>query len=349
MIHNVKYVFFYRQVVDNKSSLFYNDRRLFEMNFCEQRREGDGLPLYNIGNLIKHRREELGLSQNELSEGICPVPTLSRIENGVYPPTREHAQALLQRLGYSVANPFLTTGETEFEIAGLQYECRFALIYNDLERARDAFDKLSSYQEAFSPTDRQFYEITYIRIHRGEITDADALARCESALRLTHPGYERGALPKILTYEEITALNAIAAYLEKLGERDDAIRIWYHLKDFYEKGIVDTLEALRTQPMILYNLSKVLGLAGRYDECIEVCDEGIRIAKTTGRCLSLPQTMYNRAWSMVKRGRPEDWDSARRLLRQAYLFSEVMGNRPSLLERITEFLRENFNEAPPSF
>ena len=81
MIHNVKYVFFYRQVVDNKSSLFYNDRRLFEMNFCEQRREGDGLPLYNIGNLIKHRREELGLSQNELSEGICSVPTLSRIEN----------------------------------------------------------------------------------------------------------------------------------------------------------------------------------------------------------------------------------------------------------------------------
>ena len=55
--------------------------------------------------------------------------------------------------------------------------------------------------------------------------------------------------------------------------------------------------------MILYNLSKVLGLAGRYDE--GVCDEGIRIAKTTGRCLSLPQTMYDRAWAMVKRGRPE--------------------------------------------
>lgn len=306
------------------------------------------MAVYNIGNLIRHRREELGITQENLAEGICSVPTLSRIENGVHPPTRSHARALLQRLGYSEAEPFITTGETEFRIAELQYECRFCYIRKNFEGAKDALHRLSAMEDAFSSTDRQFYEIMVMLLHKGEFSDEEALERCENILRMTHPSYSRSVLPKCLTYEEISVMNIIAGHLEKLGQREDAIKIWYHLKAFYERGIVDTLEALRTQPMIMYNLSKVLGLSGRYDECIEVCDEGIRIAKATGRCLSLPQTMYNRAWSLVKRGRPEDREEARAQLHEAYLFSKVMGNRPSLLQSITNFLAENFNEAPPS-
>ena len=120
------------------------------------------MAVYNIGNLIKLRREELGLTQEELSDGICSVPTLSRIENGVNPPTRSHAQALLQRLGYSDVESFITTGETEFEIARLQYKCRFANIDKDRIGAIGFLDQLSAFQDAFSPTDRQFYDIMYL-------------------------------------------------------------------------------------------------------------------------------------------------------------------------------------------
>lgn len=306
------------------------------------------MAVYNIGNLIKLRREELGLTQEELSDGICSVPTLSRIENGVNPPTRSHAQALLQRLGYSDVESFITTGETEFEIARLQYKCRFANIDKDRIGAIGFLDQLSAFQDAFSPTDRQFYDIMYLFIYDGELTDQEALERYENALRLTHPGYTRNNLPSILTHEETTALNGIAVYLDRLGHRKDATRIWYHLKEFYEKRVVDSFEMLRSLPGILYNLSKVLGLSGRYGECIAVCDEGIRIAKESGRCLYLPPTMYNRAWAMVKRGRLEDREPARHLLHETYLVSKIMDNRPSLLRRITDFLAENFNEDSPS-
>lgn len=306
------------------------------------------MPLFNIGNLIKHRREELGITQEELSEGICSVPTLSRIENGIHPPTRNHAQALLQRLGYSNAVSFCVSDTKEFEITELQMKSRLAYMRNDFDTARELLSELIKYKEFFSATDRQFYEMMYTSTHAKEFSDLESLTRFENALRITHPSYSRNNLPIVLTFEEITALNNIAIRLFNLEERNDAINIWYHLKEYYDKKVTDTQEALRTQPMILYNLSKVLGLDGRYDEDIEICDEGIRLASETGRCKWLAKTMYNRAWAMVKRGRPCDTKSAKQLAKEAYIFAKIIDRRPNTIELIGNFIRENFGEEPPS-
>ena len=54
------------------------------------------MPIYPYGALIRQRREELGYTQEELADGICSVPTLSRIENGERLPTKEHSEMLLQ-------------------------------------------------------------------------------------------------------------------------------------------------------------------------------------------------------------------------------------------------------------
>lgn len=52
-----------------------------------------------IGEAIRQRRLALGLTQEELCEGLCEPATLSRIENGRQAPSRSRANALLQRLG----------------------------------------------------------------------------------------------------------------------------------------------------------------------------------------------------------------------------------------------------------
>lgn len=54
-----------------------------------------------VGEIIKKRRIEQGLTQEELCEGICDPVTISRIENIKQPPSRSTADALLQRLGVS--------------------------------------------------------------------------------------------------------------------------------------------------------------------------------------------------------------------------------------------------------
>lgn len=52
-----------------------------------------------LGEVIKQRRAELQLTQEELCEGICDTVTISRIENGRQTPSRNRINALLQRLG----------------------------------------------------------------------------------------------------------------------------------------------------------------------------------------------------------------------------------------------------------
>lgn len=59
---------------------------------------------YPVGRLIAEMRDRRGLSQEELSEGICAVSTLSKIENSVQMPRRKVYDALMQRLGVSPRN-----------------------------------------------------------------------------------------------------------------------------------------------------------------------------------------------------------------------------------------------------
>ena len=54
---------------------------------------------FQIGTYIRKRREEIGISQEDLCEGFCSVSTLSRIENNQQNPTRRLTMNLLERLG----------------------------------------------------------------------------------------------------------------------------------------------------------------------------------------------------------------------------------------------------------
>ena len=120
------------------------------------------MALYNIGNFIKQRREELGITQNELAEGLCSLPTLSRIESGSHVPHGNTLRSLLQRLGYSDALMLLPASREEFENSRLQVKIR--QLYNtrdreDTEDTRELFAKLGEYKDFFSVSDRQFYEV----------------------------------------------------------------------------------------------------------------------------------------------------------------------------------------------
>lgn len=62
---------------------------------------------YLIGQVIKRTRESLGLTQQELCEGICGLETISRIETGKQIPNRANFQALMERMGNAERSIFL--------------------------------------------------------------------------------------------------------------------------------------------------------------------------------------------------------------------------------------------------
>lgn len=204
--------------------------------------------------------------------------------------------------------------------------------------------ELESALENPTKIDRQFILLHDVLINESKYSNGERLEQLEAAIQLTCPKFKSGVIPKVLSYDEIILLNNIAICHNARGDTAQAIEILTALKEYFDHHVISVEEALRTQPMILYNLSKYLGLSGRYDECIEICDLGIRIARKTGRCSLLGKTLFNRAWALLQRNRTEDREVAKRALKDAIYFSHVIGDQKNL-KIMQEFCAESFGDS----
>ena len=195
-----------------------------------------------------------------------------------------------------------------------------------------------------SPLDQQFVLLNGILASPLSYTVKERLAQLEDAIRLTCPRYNEESVPKILSYEEIIILNNIAGCYQSMQKLEKAIHILSLIKKHYENGMLNPEEILRTQPLILYNLSKCLGLAGKYEECIETCNHARIIARETGRCNFLERMLYNRAWSLTKRNNLGDMEQAKESVKLALYMAIAMGNQKSA-EHYKRFIKETFPQS----
>ena len=302
------------------------------------------MAVFQLGPIIRNRRMELGLSQEDLADGICAVPTLSRIENGERMPTKNHFEMLMQRLGYSAMSLDFFTDKQDFQIHELKFKIRQTYVAKDYIYAQRLLCEYKNLISSESKIDQQFYILYYTLLNREQYSRDDELASFEAALKLTCPAYDNGHIPRVLSYEEIILLNNVAVCYDVEETRHQAISILRSIKAYYDKCVINSEEALRTQPMILYNLSKALGMAGYYDECLEICDEGIHLAKRTSRCTFLGEMLYNRAWVLVKRDQHGDRASALTFAKQARSFFQIMGNTQYVKAVNTFIEKNNLNE-----
>ena len=75
-----------------------------------------------LGEYIKQKRLDMGLTQARLCEGICEPMTVSRLENGQQTPTRPVSKALLERLGLPGDRYFALLSDREAKIKALEDE-----------------------------------------------------------------------------------------------------------------------------------------------------------------------------------------------------------------------------------
>lgn len=282
------------------------------------------MAVFQIGTIIKNRREESGLSQEALADGICSVPTLSRIENGERMPTKNHFEMLMQRLGYSAMSVDFFTDKSGFYEHELKFRIRHAYIEGNRNYANFCLKEFEKTVCNLKPSDKQFIVLYKTLLDQDKYSAPERLKLYEMALRYTCPKYTRNNIPKVLSYEEIILLNNIAICLDYTEEREQALQILFSIMNYYEKHVVNTEESLRTQPMIIYNLSKMLRSQGSLDQCIEICDQGIQIARNTGRSIFLGKTLYTKAWALLQRNNPGDIETARECAKQAFCFACAM-------------------------
>jgi len=95
----------------------------------------------NAGAAIREARQKAGLSQEKLSEGICSVLSLSRIENGTAGVSPATFQALMSHAGAPCEAFPIFANRADFDCFYVLKRARF---YLDCWQLAEAYDELNS-------------------------------------------------------------------------------------------------------------------------------------------------------------------------------------------------------------
>ena len=254
-----------------------------------------------LGEVIKQRRTELQLTQEELCEGICDTVTISRIENGRQTPSRNRINALLQRLGLPDDRYFALLSKHELELTSLQEELHSRTRY--FEKASDEMRNtarlraLETLQELEAIVDKDD-QITRQQILSNRVTLGNAAGPYSvekrfdllmEAIQLTLPHFDLNEIcGRRYTTDEIRIINQIAATHAMAGRRDTAITIYSQLLSCVQQHSQRLARYAGQLAMIAHNYSIDLAMERRYEEAIEVAELGRRTCVEYGHYQFLP-------------------------------------------------------------
>lgn len=313
---------------------------------------------YRAGDVIRMTRNAVGITQEDLSDGICSVETLSRIENGKHKIKRETYRKLMKKMGRAVHdNCAVCMGKdmslleeyTLFEDAMAKREYNMAKRY--LERIRE---KISD-----SLVDRQYLKRveTLLTYELGELSPQEFLLQLEETIKMTIPEHEcylwGEKRDKIYPYreQEILILMGMGTAYYDMNELDKAILIYEIIIRSLDAGYMDIKNAAELKLINLANLSRPLGKQGRHEEALEKAKEGLEIAISRRYAHALVELMINVSWERIqiaeKKIKTEkemrEISEAKRIMRQAYYIAAARKDNYNQ-KKIKEYIKNHFGE-----
>ena len=290
---------------------------------------------YNVGDMIRLTREAVGMSQEELSDNICSVQTLSRIENGKVKVKERTYQQLMERMGRDGTKSYSVLSTRNFEALDIMVDVDNAIFQKDYEYAEL---KLYILKDILSIEE----EINYLYIRECEILIDSGLHRIsmereleelEKLSTLIVPDYKQ-YLDKVYPFmrtEVVLFMNIGSAY-GNLGKKQMAIDIYYMLIRSLNTGYMRKQDSIQLIVMLISNAARYHGGLGQRDRAIRMCWNAIHKAKKNRLYTVLPKCYGEIAWNMMKQieaGEREvaDKELCRQYLRQSYAIAVLSNQR----------------------
>ncbi len=293
-----------------------------------------------LGEAIKKRRLELGLTQEQLCEGICEPITVSRLENGKQTPSRNRINALLERLDMPADRFYALLSKKELDIDALQrqitsYNIRFSQVCDDekpqiREQALKAHQELESMMDADDNLSRQLILRSRVLLgtEDGAYSFEDKKRMLSEAIRLTAPYFDVDDIGRgLYTTDEIKIINQLALAYANAREHLEAISIFTQLYKYIQKHFHNIPLTRAHLNMVAYNYAQQLVAVGQYKKAIEIAEEGQKVCLNYGQYLSLPGLLALQAECHHLLG---DNEKSRDFYSQAYYLMKVIGDNSNL-------------------
>ena len=274
--------------------------------------------VYCLNQVIRDRRKLLGISQEELAEGICAPHTLSRIENRGGNLHRKNRRALLQRVNMS--------GERyDYEVITDRYEDY--LLRSELGRAYYSFDT----PRAFGLLEQLRKNLPDIPTNHQYVIDREATLneelpedhpdrislqvyceRCREALRVTLP-YNLDKIESwpitILSLNELLILINYGFSLKQQKNFSYCLSVLEYARSCLVNTGTDMsfYEDLYTR--IISTVASALGDMGQYEKSNLLARTCIELAINSQNSVILSNCLFGIAWNVSKQG--ETFESKR--------------------------------------
>lgn len=306
--------------------------------------------VYLINEVVKYSRIASGISQENLSEGICTPETLSRVENGKRTPSSQNFRSLMQKLGRKRDIYSTILSVDEFEILEKRREISKCLSKRQYEEAQFIFDSLKLTININTKKNKQYIETldTLLKYKSQKIGEQEAIFCYEKTLSYTLENIDNGP-PLIipLTSEEAHIYNLIAIANYRMGRKEEAVRILKSVLENHEISKINTKYNFITIIPFIYNLSKYLEEMNCLEEALEYCDYGINILLLNKKGNTLADFLINKAYTYEridnKNKNSDHMEISKNYYLQAFYCSDIM-NDINNKKLVKEYCKEHYDK-----
>lgn len=305
---------------------------------------------YRIGDMVRLTRIAMGISQEELCDGICSVQTLYRIENKEIAVKKEVYQRLMEKMNRIPEENYAVCIGKDSEILeersllenALRKE-KYEEAYQYLEIMKEKADDNKITQQYLMRTEAVIEE------SMGTIDENQALEKLESALALTVCDYEK-YMEKVYPYmeQEVMILINIANIYNRMGNQDKCMQIYFMLLKCLELDYMGKKQRMQFKIIIMFNLARKYANRDMYEEAIELLKKCIELSIENNYGCRYAIIYGSLAWSMIKQieqGKmgEENKIMIERYLRQSYYIAAARKETKNA-ERTKKIYEDTFHK-----
>lgn len=256
-----------------------------------------------MGLFVRASREAKEYTMEEISHGICSIPTLSRIEAGERVVDYIMIEALLERMKIAKSEYEFVLDEEDYCQYIQREEIKKLIIQKDYKQAEK---QLLEYEKEHG---EKFLHKQFIFLHKGlirkgnqEVGQAEKLFK--EAISITAPDYQQTILDrKILSDTELICLTELIQCIENTLEREkkqEKLYEYFQWCRVREKLYpIPYRRAMRYYAECLYHNKK-------FETCIKICNEVLEELAATSKLEERNLIFELRAYAREKIGFTEE-------------------------------------------
>ena len=232
---------------------------------------------YRAGDIIKKTREALGITQEELSDGICAVENLSRMENNHTKIKLETYRRLMRKMERMPEKVFAIGIGANMEILEEQYLLERYYAKHEYEAAMKYIEQMEEKIGKDVINQQYLRRVKALcRYRLKQIDAATVVEELEAALSLTLKDYESALKKQMpLTDQEMQICMNLAYMTFEKGEVQKSFLLLDLVKEYVDRLPMDRV---RMQAAVYGIYGRMLLMEEEYKEAREYLEQALEFA-----------------------------------------------------------------------